>query len=43
MRMFFVLKEKLAPFQSEHQARVIADLQAQFSRNEKRASANSNK
>lgn len=41
MRMFFVLKERLAPMQSEEARRVYDGLERQFNRNEARQSFNS--
>lgn len=43
MRMYFVLKEKLSPYQSEELAQTNDKILAQFSRNESRQNMNSTK
>jgi hypothetical protein len=43
MRMFFVVREKLAPYQSETKARVFSELTNQFERNISRQAQNSNR
>lgn len=43
MRMYFEIKKKLIPFQSQEAAKMYDELQNQFSRNESRASFNSTK
>ena len=43
MRMYFVVKEKIIPEQSEEIARVISQQQNQFARNRNNAGANSTK
>lgn len=40
MRMYFVVRERLLPEQSEEKARVVNELMAQFNRNEQRAASN---
>ena len=43
MRMFFVLKEKMLPAQSEEASRIVLRQQNQFTRNKNHAIINSNK
>lgn len=43
MRMFFVIRGKMLPIQSEQQAQVVARQEQQFRRNSHNASGNSNK
>jgi hypothetical protein len=43
MRMYFVLREKLQPYQSEEKAKVFNELQNQFSKNFNRAHLNSSR
>ena len=43
MRMFFILRERIQPFQSETRAKVFNELQSQFDRNVNRQSSNSSR
>lgn len=43
MRMYFVIKEKLLPYQSEQAARVYDELQNQFNKNERNQANNSSR
>jgi hypothetical protein len=43
MRMFFVVREKMLPYQSEQEARVFDELISQFERNERNTANNSTK
>lgn len=43
MRMFFVIRSKMSPIQSEQQAQVVARQEQQFRRNSQNAEQNSNK